>query len=125
LGPSGVDISFSGELRFPNQVLGQFQCGFKSTYYTSIEILGDKGCISIPRPFSPAASSEFHYFPEREPQTIKVKGSELYLGELDDMAECIWHAKKPRISFEDSRSNTKVILACLESARSGKAVKVS
>lgn len=124
LGPTGVDISFSGELRFPNQVLAQFQCGFNASYYTSIEIMGEKGSLAIPAPFLPFRNVQFNYHFEHQSQLIKLKGMELYLGEADDMAECIWNGKTPRITIEDSRRNTKVMLACLESARTGQVVKV-
>ncbi len=123
-GPTGIDIAFGGEMRFTGGVLGQFQCGFNSTHYTSMEILGDKGSLQIPEPFSPGKKSVFNQFIERKPQKVEVDGMELYLGELENMADCIQKGGTPRVTLDDSRRNTKVILACLESARTGKAVRV-
>jgi predicted dehydrogenase len=124
IGPSGVDLSFSGELCFPNQVLGQFQCGFSADYHTSIEIMGEKGSLTIPIPFSPYTESEMTFRHDDRDEMIKTAGQDLYLGELDDMAACIFHGKTPRITIGDSRNNTKVVLALYESARLGLPVKI-
>lgn len=121
-GPTGVDVAFSGELRFPSGILGQFQSGFIAHRYTSVEIMGEKGSLFIPNPFSPYTNEEFNWITEKEPQWIRIPGMNLYLGELDDLAECIRTGKSPRVTLEDSRKNTQVILACIESARTGKSV---
>jgi predicted dehydrogenase len=57
-------------------------------------------------------------------KTIKVKGEQLYLGEVEDMTDAINLGKAPRIILEDSRTNVAVILALLESARTNKPVKI-
>jgi len=125
LGPTGVDISFSGEMIFPNQVLGQFQCGFSTNYHTSIEILGENGSLTLLNPFKPYLDSEIILNRnDRQSERIFVQGEDLYLGEVEDMAECIIHGKTQRVSIEDSRQNTRVVLALLESAQSGQPVKL-
>jgi D-xylose 1-dehydrogenase (NADP+, D-xylono-1,5-lactone-forming) len=124
LGPSGVDISFSGEMVFPNQVLGQFQCGFSAEYHTTIEILGEKGSLTLLNPFKPYLDSEVILNRGEQTERIFISGEDLYLGELEDMAECIFNGKTPRVTLDDSRQNTRVVLALLESARSGQVVKL-
>jgi D-xylose 1-dehydrogenase (NADP+, D-xylono-1,5-lactone-forming) len=122
--PSGVDVSFSGELLFPDSVLGQFQCGFSADYHTSMEIMGEKGSLNIPNPYSPYTGSEFTLTQQGKSEKIKIKGQDLYLGEVDNMADCIFRGKSPRVTLEDSRNNTRALLACYESARTGKVVAV-
>jgi hypothetical protein len=58
-------------------------------------------------------------------ETIKIKGQELYIGEVEDMADAITQGNAPRISLDDSRANVSTILALLESARTNKPVKIS
>jgi D-xylose 1-dehydrogenase (NADP+, D-xylono-1,5-lactone-forming) len=125
LGPTGVDLSFSGEMIFPNQVLGQFQCGFSADYHTTIEIMGEKGSLTLLDPFKPYLDSEVILARGGSTERIFIKGQDLYLGELEDMAECIFNGKTPRVTIDDSRQNTRVVLALLESARSGQPVKLS
>jgi predicted dehydrogenase len=122
-GPTGVDLNFSGEMRFPGDILAQFQSGFNAREYTSMEIMGESGSLFVSNPFSPGINDEINYLTDQR-ETILEKGMDSYIGELDDMADCILMGKSPLITLEDSRKNTKVILACIESARTGKVVKL-
>jgi D-xylose 1-dehydrogenase (NADP+, D-xylono-1,5-lactone-forming) len=124
LGPSGIDISFSGEMVFPNQILAQIQCGFSADYHTTVEFMGEKGSMYISNPFKPYLDSEVLIDRDGSHERIFIKGEDLYLGELEDMAECIFHGKTQRVTIEDSRQNTRVILAMLASAQSGQTVKL-
>ena len=49
---------------------------------------------------------------------------ELYLGEVEDMADAILLGKDSLVTLRDSRVNVAVIKALLESARLGKPVKL-
>ena len=53
-----------------------------------------------------------------------MPGSELYIGEVEDLADAILLGKAPRISLADSRANVAAICGLLESARSGKPVQL-
>jgi hypothetical protein len=46
------------------------------------------------------------------------------MGEVDDMCDAILLGKRPRISLADSRANIATILALLESANTGKPVRL-
>jgi predicted dehydrogenase len=120
--PSGTDDSFIGQMRFEDGIHAQFDSGFKSPNRAMIEIVGTEASLMIPHPFKPGKSSEMILSRKDKQEKIKVKGSELYLGEVEDMCDAITQNKAPRISHADSRANVAVILALLESARSGKPV---
>jgi predicted dehydrogenase len=49
----------------------------------------------------------------------------LYIGEVEDMADAILLGKEPRVSLEDSRGNVMTIRSLLESALTGKTVKLA
>ncbi|HEY6962208.1 MAG TPA: Gfo/Idh/MocA family oxidoreductase [Gaiellaceae bacterium] len=51
VGRGGVDDAFAAVLRFPNDVLGTFQCSFTSGPANRIEILGSDGSIVVPQAF--------------------------------------------------------------------------
>jgi D-xylose 1-dehydrogenase (NADP+, D-xylono-1,5-lactone-forming) len=120
----GLDIAFSGELMFPGGILGQFQSGFNANLYASVEILGETGSLVIPTPFFPYTDSEFTLVRDGLHEKIRVRGQDLYLGELDNMADCIFSGSLPRVTLEDSRKNTRAILACYESAKTGKIIQL-
>ena len=122
-GPTGIDMSFIGQMRFPNDVHAQFDCGFASPEHSFVEIVGTEGTLNIPSPFKPEKKKEKIYFTHgKKTDTIEIKGQELYIGEVEDMADAILLGKPPRVSLEDSRVNTATILALLKSAQSGKVV---
>jgi xylose dehydrogenase (NAD/NADP) len=122
--PSGSDESFIGQMRFKDGIHMQFDCGFKSPSRSYIEIVGTDATLNIPAPFKPGAKSEIYLNSGEKTQTLKITGGELYIGEVDDMCDAILHGKASRVTLGDSRKNTAVILALLESAKSGKLVIV-
>lgn len=115
----GIDLIFTGQMRFPNRVLAQFDCSFRSPVRTHIEIIGSTGSISIPRPFTPIRNESIYINRDEISEIIKIPGELLYLGEIEDMADSILLNKPPRINLEDSRGNVKTILALINSAMSG------
>jgi hypothetical protein len=81
--------------------------------------------LNIPRPFKPEPEEKIYLTRGDKTETIKIKGPELYLGEVEDMADAILLGHEPRISLDDSRANVAVMVAFLASARAGKPVAVS
>jgi predicted dehydrogenase len=121
-GNSGSDDAFFGQMKFKDEIHAQFDSGFKSPSRSYIEIVGSKAALQIPNPFKPGLKNEIILKREEDEEIIKIKGSELYLGEVEDLSEAILTGKAPRISLEDSRGNIAAILALLKSAETGKPV---
>ena len=123
-GESGIDEVFAGQLRFIDDVFVQFDCGFRSLSRSRLLVVGSKGTLSVSTPFKPEINEEIKIFGEDEVQTIEIPGQELYIGEVEDMADAILLGKPPRISLEDSRSNVAAILALLRSAQEGSPIRI-
>lgn len=123
-GPTGIDDTFLGQMRFANDVYAQFDSSFVIPFHTFMEIIGSEGTLNIPKPFKPEVDEKIYLTRDNKTETIKIKGQELYIGEVEDMADAILLEKASRVSLEDSRVNVAVISALLESARIGKPVKV-
>lgn len=123
-GSTGIDMSFIGQMRFPNDVHAQFDCGFMSPFHSFIEIVGTEGTLNIPVPFKPEKKEKVFFTHGNRTDTIEIKGQELYIGEVEDMADAILLGEPPLISLDDSRGNAATILALLESAKSGKVVSL-
>jgi D-xylose 1-dehydrogenase (NADP+, D-xylono-1,5-lactone-forming) len=116
---TGVDQSFTGEMNFLGDVLGQFQSSLFTPYYTIFEIFGEKGHILIPEPFRPGKDAFIILSQDGNDQEIDFPGVDLYIGEIEDMENAILNNKQPRVSLMDSRANVRAILKFLESARTG------
>ncbi|MBI3172445.1 MAG: Gfo/Idh/MocA family oxidoreductase [Chloroflexi bacterium] len=121
-GPSGIDESFVGQMRFGNGVLAQFDCGFASPLRSWMEIVGSEGTLYIPDPFKPNHKATVTLTRGDQAETLHMPGADLYMGEVDDLCDAIEHGRTPRITPADSRANLATILALLESARTGKAI---
>ena len=123
-GPTGIDDTFVGQLRFAGDVFGQFDSSFVIPLHVYMEFVGSEGTLIIPNPYKPGLNEKIFLVREGKTETIKVKGEELYLGEVEDMADAILMGKPPRISLQDSRANVAAINALLESTRTNKSVKL-
>jgi predicted dehydrogenase len=123
-GPTGIDDTFVGQMKFANDIHAQFDSSFSIPFHTFMEIVGCEGTLSISKPFKPGVNEQIFLTRDEKTETIKVKGQELYLGEVEDMADAILDGKDSLISLDDSRENVAVISAFLESARVGKPVKL-
>ena len=121
-GQEGIDLSFVGQMRFSGGILAQFDSGFQSPFRTEMEIVGSLGSLLVPNPFRPGKREEILLSLKGKVEKIKIRGEELYLGEVEDMADAILLGKSPRVSFEDSRANAMMIQALLDSAKSGKVI---
>ncbi len=125
IGPTGIDDTFVGQMRFADDILMQFDSSFVIPSHVFMEVVGSEGTISIPSPFKPYENEKIYVTRDGKTESIKIKGQELYIGEVEDMADVILLGKEPRISLDDTRANVHVIKSLLESARTGKAVKIA
>jgi predicted dehydrogenase len=123
-GASGIDVVFSGQLRFASGLLAQFDCGFRAPYRTAIEIVGTQGSIKLGSPFKPAGGEWIKIERGDSAELLRSPEYDLYRGEIEDMEQAVLGGQTPRISLENSRANVATILALLESARSGKAMRL-
>jgi len=121
---AGLAETFIGQMRFANEVHAQFDCSFVIPFHSFMEIVGSEATLNIPKPFKPEVNEKIFITRDDKTETIKVKGQELYIGEVEDMADAILLGKAPRISLDDSRANVATIFALLESARVGKPVSL-
>jgi predicted dehydrogenase len=125
VGPTGVDLTFVGHLRFPSGAFLQFDSSFRAHFRSFVEVVGTDAVLHVPNPFKPGLEEPCLLQRGDLAETIVVEGAPLYLGEVDDLAAAALDGTPPRVSLADSRGNTAAILACLEAARTGRTVVVS
>lgn len=123
-GKTGIDETFVGQMKFAGDVHAQFDSSFVIPFHSFMEIVGSEGTLSIPTPFKPGVNERIFLTRNEKTETIKVKGQELYLGEVEDMADAILRGKDSLVTLHDSRVNVAVIKALLESARVGKPISI-
>lgn len=124
IGRGGADATFIGQLRFPNEAYAQFDSGFQSPGRSFIEIVGEAGVLNIPVAFKPGLRETVTLRRGDNTESIKIEGQDLYLGEVEDMADAILSIRQPRVTLQDSRGNTAAILALIASAENRVPVKL-
>jgi D-xylose 1-dehydrogenase (NADP+, D-xylono-1,5-lactone-forming) len=122
---SGVDTIFVGQMEFAGKTFAQFDCGFILPFRTGIEIIGRQGKINMTTPFNPGINEQIIITRGDETETMTIKGEQLYLGEIEDIADAILLGKPTRISIEDSRGNVRVLQSLYESAMKNKPIMVT
>lgn len=125
MGPGGCDESFYGQMRFESGVHMQFDSGFRSSLRSYVEIVGTEAVLNIPDPFKPGLKNDLYLKRDGKQERIRIKGRELYLGEVEDLCDAIQSGKTPRVTLADSRANIAAILSLAKSADKGKPVDLS
>lgn len=123
LGTSGVDMTFTGQMRYPGGGLAQISSSFRAPFHTEIDVMGTRGRLHLARPFVGVEEGIATFYPDQgDPQTIDVPAKELYLGEVEDMHAAILDGAKPYLSLDETRDHVRTALALYASARSGQPV---
>jgi predicted dehydrogenase len=125
IGSTGVDEVLVGQMRFPGDVFTQINCGFCSPFRMRMEVIGSKGTMDIPIPFIPDRHAKIALTLKGETREIAIQGQDLYIGEIEDMADAILEGKSPRVGLSESRGNVATIEAFLNSAREGHPVHLA
>ena len=124
LSATHVDVVFSGQLRFANGLLAQFDCGFRAPYRMALEIVGTTGALEMNAPFRPEGDEQLTLKRGKRSEVIRTPHKELYSGEVEDMESAALDGKPQRVTLEDSRANVSTICALLESTRTGRAIQI-
>ena len=92
-------------------------------FRTLLEVAGTEGTIVVPQPWRPEGQP-IRLVRGEDVEEIVAGGEDRYLLEIEDLADCVRTGRAPRVSLAESRGNVATIVALLESARTGRAVKL-
>jgi predicted dehydrogenase len=118
LGESGVDLSFFGTLRFPGDVVAQFDASFALPERQRLEAVGDGGTLVLEAPWR--ADWGGRVLVNGEP--VDVPEANPYGLELENLAAAIAGRAEPLLGREDALAQARTIEALYRSAESGEAV---
>ncbi|OGO34831.1 MAG: hypothetical protein A2Z16_12280 [Chloroflexi bacterium RBG_16_54_18] len=126
IGRTGVDVTFSGILRYANGKMAQIASSILTPYHQAIEITGHAGTLELNRPFNQINQVARVFFTPNEgsAERIRVPKRELYEGEVEDMHSAILDGTPTLVSLAETRNHVRTTLALFESARTGKPVRL-
>jgi predicted dehydrogenase len=117
-GAAGVDIRFTGILRFPGGIVAEFTSGFTADH-RGLEVIGKSGSVRLTDPW------------QSNPATIVRNGVETRLDdadpyqlELEDIGRAIRERRPALLGRSDALGQARTIAALRESAATGRAVPV-
>jgi len=118
LGPEGVDVAFSATLRLPDDVLGQFDCGFVISARDELEAVGEDGSLFLDGPWKGRAPV-IEVRRDGEVEEIAVEAADPYACELADFAAAARGDAPARFGAADALAQARAIEALHASAESG------
>jgi D-xylose 1-dehydrogenase (NADP+, D-xylono-1,5-lactone-forming) len=122
-GPSGTDWVFTASLRFPGDVLGQFDCGTALPERDELEAIGSEGSLFLDDPWHchrPVIELRRNGGVER----IEVEPADSYGLELENLSDAIRGEGEPLLGRDDAVAQARVIGGLFRSAASGAAVEL-
>jgi predicted dehydrogenase len=125
-GPSGVDDSFTGLLRFAGNVTATVHSGFRSSYRTWLEIGGQHGTLRVPDPFRPGPRVDIEVRRSGEDvRLVPVEGSALlFVRLIEDFVAAALGDRPPVVTLDDSRGNAAALSALYASTLTRRPVAV-
>ncbi len=118
VGPSGVDIRFSGLVRFPGGVVGDLTTGF-TTFSESLEAIGTAGMLRLPDPWH--NQSGLIYLNDEE---IRIEPENPYQLELENVSAAIRGEAAPLLGRDDALGQARTIAALYESADAHREIRL-
>jgi predicted dehydrogenase len=119
-GGDGVDIRFTGLLRFPGEVLGHFDCGMDMPARDELEVVGEQAVLFLDDPWHSRTPVIEVRRPDGSAQPIRVAPENPYTCELRDFAAAVAGQREPRLGRDDALGQARTIAALYESAASGR-----
>jgi xylose dehydrogenase (NAD/NADP) len=119
LGPTGIDISFHGTLRFPDDVVAQFDCSFALPRYQRLDVVGDQGWLLVDAPWRTDWEGELLLSHGEHVTRIEVPQADAYRLELENFAAAAADEETQLLGRTDASGQARAIAALYRSAAEG------
>jgi xylose dehydrogenase (NAD/NADP) len=120
LGPTGVDVSFFGTMRFDDDVVAQFRSSLAVPWHQRLEAVGDEGTAVVEIPWNPRPPARVLLNGE----AIEVEEVDHFRLELENFAEAAAGRAEPLVTRADSLGQARTLHALIRAAESGAPVRL-
>lgn len=121
IGSSGTDWVFAGSLRFPGDVLAQFDCGTALGERDELEAIGTEGALFLDDPWH-CIEPVIELRRDGAVERIELEHVDSYRLEVENLSDAIRGAAEPLLGRDDAVGQTRAIEALFRSAATGTAV---
>ncbi|HEY0345173.1 MAG TPA: Gfo/Idh/MocA family oxidoreductase [Solirubrobacteraceae bacterium] len=122
-GANGVDVRFSGILRFDGDVLAILDSGLDIPARDELEIVGSQGRLLLADPWhcrNPLISLER----DGRPWFVEIEAADSYRLQLEDVSAAIRGEHPPLLGREDALAQARALAVLEQAAAEGRAVAV-
>jgi predicted dehydrogenase len=116
VGPTGVDVLFTGAMLFADGVTGHFECGFVMPARDELEVIGEEGSLFLDDPWH-AHEPVIEVRRDGGVERIEVERADSYGLELENLSEAIRGEAEPLLGRADAVGNARAIELLYASAR--------
>ena len=122
-GAHGVDVRFTGLLRFEGDVLAEFDCGIDMANRYGLELVGSEGALFVADPWHSREPVIELRGADDSVEEIRVERADPYACELRDLAAAVAGEREPLLGRADAVGQARAIAALYRSAESGAMVR--
>jgi D-xylose 1-dehydrogenase (NADP+, D-xylono-1,5-lactone-forming) len=121
IGPSKTDWVFAGSMRFPGDVLAQFDCGTALGERDELEAIGTEGSLFLDDPWH-CVEPVIELRRDGQVERIELEHADSYRLEVENLSDAIRGAAEPLLGREDAVGQARAIEALFRSAATGTSV---
>jgi xylose dehydrogenase (NAD/NADP) len=122
-GGDGVDVRFTGLMRFEGDILALVDCGIDMAHRHGLEVVGSEGSVLLADPWHSREPVLELRAADGSVETIRAEEADPYACELRDLAAAIAGAGEPYLGRADALGQARVIAALYRSAETGRLVR--
>jgi predicted dehydrogenase len=124
LAETGVDLAFHGTMRFPGDVVSQFDASFTVPRDQRLEVVGEEGTLVVEAPWRVDWGGDVLLRRGGEVERIDVPAGDSYRLELENLAAAITGRAPARLGRDDALGQARAIDALYRSAAESRAVEL-
>ena len=123
LGETGVDIAFHGTMRFPGDVVAQFEASFEAPRRQRLEAIGEEGVLVVEAPWRQDWGGDVLIERGGEVERVEIPEGNAYRLELENMAATIRGETEPLLGRKESLGQARAIEALYRAASESRAIE--
>jgi xylose dehydrogenase (NAD/NADP) len=119
IGPTGVDLAFYGMLRFPGDVVAQFEASFVAPRRQELVVVGDGASLVVRAPWRVDWGGSVEIHRDGAVERVDIPAGNSYALQLDNFANAIAGSERVLLDRDDALGQARVIEALYRAADAG------
>jgi predicted dehydrogenase len=125
VGPTGIDMSFFGTMRFAGGTVAQFDCSFELPHRQELEVLGEEGVLEVAAPWRVDWGGDVTLRRGDDVERIEVPEADAYRLELENLAAAARNEAAPLLDRSDALGQARAIDGLYRAAEGAVAVELA